>query len=355
MTNTSNASTPKRHEVPVEMTWDLTPIYADETAWEADFLRQESQISGFEAFQNQLSSPQSLLQCLQFRDETSQQIGRLYSWSSLRKAEDNADSTNQARYDRMQGLWARRAAATAFIEPEILAIAAENLQEMLEKEAGLQLYEYYFETLERRRPHTRTGEVEEVLAQFSETMGASEAAFRMFDYADLKFPLVHDENGAETELTHGKYINFLQSRDRRVRQEAFQTMHGEYLKWRNTLAATLGGAVKAHVAAAKIRHYPSVLHAELGPDAIPVAVYHNLISTVRERLPVLHRYLRLRKKLLGLEELEMWDLYVPMIEGVERSIPFDEGRRIVTEAAKPLGEQVGGILEEGFASRWIDV
>ena len=226
---------------------------------------------------------------------------------------------------------------------------------MIESEDGLKLYAYYFETLERERAHTRTGEVEEVLAQLAETRGACQNAFRMFDNADLKFPNVRDENGDEQELTHGKYINFLQSRDRSVREAAFRAMHETFESWRNTTAATLSGTIKAHVAMARIRKYPSVLAMELGPDAIPTEVYTNLIETVHQRLPVLHRYLQLRKKLLGLDELQMWDLYVPMIANVEREVPFSEGKSLVLTSIEPLGKDITGIIRRGFEQRWIDV
>ncbi len=347
--------TPKRAEVPVEMTWDLSVVYPDPGAWEADFARLEEGLSAFETFSGQLSDASKLLECLQLSDESGAQIGKLYSWASLSKAGDNADSNAQSRYDRAVGLYSRRAAATSWIEPEILSLPPDRLRAMIEQEDGLKLYAYYFQTLERERAHTRSAEVEEVLAQLSEPLGAAQTAFRQFDNADLKFPPVLDENGQEQELTHGKYINFLQSNDREVRERAFRAMHGEFYKWRNTLAATLGGTVKSHVALSRVRGYDSVLNMELDPDAIPTSVYLNLLSTVRERLPVLHRYLRLRKKRLGLDELKMWDLYVPIVENVERKIAFEDGKKLVLDSITPLGTEPARIIRRGFDERWIDV
>ena len=347
--------TPKRSELPLEMTWDLTLIYSSDEQWEADFARIEATLPAFAAFSGQLAHATTLLQCLQMRDESGAQIGKLGSYASLSKAGDNADSLAQSRYDRINGLYSRRAAATSFIEPQILAIPSETLKSLLEEEEALKLYEYYFETLERERAHTKSAEVEEVLAQLSEPMSAAQAAFRQFNNADLKFPAITDENGQEQELTHGKFINFLQNTDQSVRERAFKTMHGEFFKWRNTLASTLGGTVKTHVALSRVRGYASVLSMELGPDAIPTNVYTNLISTVHERLPVLHRYLRLRKKRLGLDTLKMWDLYVPIVENVERTIAFEEGKRLVLESIKPLGEIPRQIIARGFEERWVDV
>jgi len=351
----SPKTTPKRADVPVEMTWDLSLMYPDAGAWESDFSALEANLPAFAEFSGHLSDGAKLLEVLKLRDQSGAQIGKLYSWASLSKAGDNADSNAQSRYDRIVGLYSRRAAATSWLEPQILALDPQTLRSLSQTTPGLQQYDYYFQTLERTRAHTRSAEVEEVLATLSEPLGAAQTAFRQFDNADLKFPPVLDENGVEQELTHGKYINFLQSNDRAVRERAFRAMHGEFFKWRNTLAATLGGTVKSHVALARVRGYDGVLNMELDPDAIPTSVYTNLLSTVRERLPVLHRYLRLRKKRLGLSELKMWDLYVPIVENVERRISFDDGKRLVLDSIAPLGEGPTQIIRRGFEERWIDV
>ena len=352
---TETKTLPKRSDVPVEMTWDLTHIYDSPADWETEFNALENQLPDFDAFKGTLNQAKKLLECLTLRDETGKIISKLYSWASLSKSGDNADPDAQARFERISGLYSRRAAATSFIQPEILTIPAPDLARMIGDEDGLKLYQYYFETLERERAHTRSGEVEEVLAQLAETRGACQNAFRMFDNADLKFPNVRDENGDEKQLTHGNYVDFLQSSDAKVRENAFRAMHQTFEGWRNTTAATLGGTVKSHVAMARIRNYPSVLQMELDPDAIPTSVYTNLIDTVHQRLPVLHRYLRLRKKLLGLDELQMWDLYVPMIANVERKIPFNEGKTLVLDSVQPLGGDVAAVIRRGFEERWVDV
>ncbi|MBV9469216.1 MAG: oligoendopeptidase F, partial [Abitibacteriaceae bacterium] len=347
---------PKRIEVPTELTWDLSVVYADDAAWEADFARVESMMGSFPAMQDAfIQSAQNLLQCLQLRDEIGTVFGRVRSYASLRRSEDNGNAEAQARSDRSQMLGTRLASATAFIEPQILSLSPEQLRDFAAQEPGLKLYDYYFETLERRRPHVRSAEVEDVLAQAQEAMNGTDTVFALFNNADLKFPPVHDENGQEAELSHGRYLSFLENRDRRVREEAFRTMHGEYFKWRNTLAATLSGAIKANVCNARVRHYESALQAALAPDDIPVEVYHNLISTVRERLPVLHRYLRLRKKLLGLEDLQMWDLYVPMVADIDRPVPYEQAQKMVRDAVQPLGSKYAQVLQQGFESRWVDV
>lgn len=347
---------PKREQVPVELTWDLSVVYADDASWERDFTRLETMIEPFAGLQSTLAaSPQNVLRALKLRDDSGVLYYQLRSYAHLRQSEDNANSEAQARADRVDMLGTRRAAATAWIEPEILSIPSEQLREFMAQESGLKLYEYYLQTLEVRRPHVRSAEVEDVLAQASEPMYGSSGVFTLFNNADLKFPKIKDERGEEVELTKGRYINFLESGDRRVREEAFRAMHDTYKTWRNTLAATLSGGVKAHVCNARVRSYESSLHAALGENEIPVGVYHNLLSTVRERLPVLHRYLRLRKKLLGLPDLQLWDLYVPMIQEVDKSMTYDEGSKVVLDSSQPLGADYCGILKRGFNERWVDV
>jgi oligoendopeptidase F len=305
--------------------------------------------------QGKLNDASTLLRGLQMQDEVGTLFSQLYSYASLRRSEDNANPDAQARVDRVRMLGTRLSSATAFVEPEILAIEPQQLRDFIEQENGLKLYEYYLQKLERRRPHVRTPEVEEVLALAHEATGGTSTVFKLFNDADLKFPNVLDDQGNEAELTHGRYIKFLESQKRDVREGAFKTMHGEYSKWRNTLAASLSGAVKANVFNARVRKYESALHAALSPDEIPTEVYTNLIGAVRERLPVLHRYLRLRKKLLGLDDLQMWDLYVPMVKEVEREIPYEEAKRSVAQSLQPMGEQYLRVLDRAFNERWIDV
>ena len=355
MQNTSTAL-PKRHELPVELTWDLTLIYPTQDDWEADFSRAEAQLAEFAQFNGKLGeSAQSLLDALQLRDESGKLFSQLYSYASLRHSEDTADAARQTLADRVDMLGTRYAAAIAFIEPQILETSSEKLNELISQNSGLELYRYYFETLERRRTHVRSAEVEDVLALAGEPLGSASNAFGMFNNADLKFPNIKDENGNEVELTKGRYIQFLESPDRRVRQDAFQLMHGEYARWKNTLAATLAGSVKGDVFGARVRGYESALDAALQPDDIPTSVYHNLISTVRERLPVLNRYMSLRKKLLGLDELQLWDLYVPMVQNVDKPVSYEEAQRDVLAASKAMGGEYTSIVQRAFDERWIDV
>ncbi len=288
---------PLRHEVPVELTWNLDVIYSDDAAWESDYVRLENACAEFAKLTGSLSeNAQRLLHVLAQRDELGIALSQLYSYASLRRSENNADAGAQAKADRANMLYTKYGSATAWVEPEILAMPSSQVRDFLESESGLQTYAYYLETLERRRPHVRSSEVEDVLAQAGEAMHATGTVFKLFNNADLKFPKVRDDEGREVELSQGRYLSFLESRNRKVREEAFRTMHGAYFNWRNTLAANLAGTIKAHVFNARVRGYESALHASMESNDIPVPVYGNLVSTVRERLPVLHRYLRLAQK-----------------------------------------------------------
>ena len=354
-TETLKKATPTRAEVPVEMTWDLSVVYADETDWDADFTRVEKQLEAFAGKPGTIKSAAALLETLRARDEVSQLFEQLYSYASLRRSEDNANATSQARMERVRMLATRLSAALSFIEPEILAMPPEKIAEFIREEPALSLYEYFLSKLEKQRAHVRSDDVEEVLALSHEATGSTSTIYKMFGDADLKFPDVRDADWKETELTHGRYVKFLESQNRRVREDAFRTMHGEYSRWKNTLAASLAGAVKSDVFYARARRYESALDAALAPDEIPTTVYTNLIAAVRERLPVLHRYLRLRKKMLNLDELQMWDLYVPMVKSVEKTMPYKEACDEVSQSLQPLGEGYGRVLAGAFQSRWIDV
>jgi oligoendopeptidase F len=338
------------------LTWDLSLVYRSTEDWECDFARVEAQLPFFEEANGTLhQSPRKLLEVLRQRDESGTLYTQVRSWASLKKSEDNANSEAQGRLDRADMLGTRLQAAIAWIEPQLLALPAGALAEFVESEPELAEYTYYFETLERRRAHIRSAEVEDVLAQAGDALDTPHGVFSLFNNADIKFPKIKDESGDEVELTKGRYIQFLESPDRSVRENAFATMHGEYSKWRNTLAATLSGAVKTNVFSARVRNYESALDAALQPDAIPTSVYHNLISTTRERLPVLHRYLRLRKKLLGLDELGLWDLYVPMIEAVDSRVEYATAMRDVLAAAQPMGAEYVATVGRAFDERWVDV
>jgi oligoendopeptidase F len=243
----------------------------------------------------------------------------------------------------------------AYIVPEILAVDVEKINGFLKEKPELKLYEHALEEINLQRPHVLSAEQEALLAEAGEVMGASSSIFGSLNNADLEFPAIKDENGEEVEVTHGRYSRFLESADPRVRHDAFKAVYDTYGKFRNTFASTLGAQVKKDNFYARVRKYDSARHAALAANNIPESVYDNLVGTVNDNLNLLHRYVKLRKKVLGVNELHMYDLYTPLVKDVKMDVSYDEAREYVLNGLAPLGEEYQNILKEGFENRWVDV
>ena len=352
----STMTLPKRSDVPVDLTWNLESVFTTPEAWEQAFQRIEEELPKLSAYEGKLgSSAQTFYEALQLDDTLSQALGKLHVYASLRSDEDTSNSTNLGRVSRTMMLGAKAAATTAFMTPEILAIPQERIESFLREDTRLELYRHLLDELLRRKPHVRSAEVEALLAEMSEPLAAPSQVFNMFNNADLKLPTIQDADGKDAELTKGNYVLFLEHHNRRVRKDAFEAMHSTFSKHRNTLAATLNGQVKGQIFGARARHYDTALEAALDGNNIPVSVYDNLVDTVHGNLGVLHRYLRLRKKLLGMDDLHMYDLYVPMVGEVEYKVSFEQAKETVAKALAPLGADYVEDMVRGFNSRWIDV
>lgn len=334
----------------------MESIYPTNNGWEKDFESVGERLPGLQAFQGKVGeSARSLLGCLKFRDQVEVILERLLVYAYMRRDEDNANPTYQALQDRSTGLASEFSATGSFIVPEIVAIPDETLEAFFKEEPELEVYRQHLAQIVREKAHIRSAEVEELLAQTSEATSGAGNAYQMLNNADLKFPTIRDENGDEVELTKGRYSQFLESSNREVRRAAFEAMYASYGKYKNTIGATYSGSVKRDIFYAKARRYPDSLTASLDSDNIPVEVYDNLVETVNRNLPVLHRYMSLRKKVLGLDELHMYDIYVPLLADVKREIPYQEATETVIEAFAPLGQEYVKIVDDGIKSRWIDV
>lgn len=353
---TVTQTVPRRSELPAEHTWDLTLIYPDEHAWEADVARLESMLPAVAALQGQVgASAANLLRALQLQDEIGVLVSQLYVYASHRKDSDSTDPVGQALEERAGSLYARVSAALAFIEPEILAIPEATLAEWQRNEPGLAVYEYALQELNRRRAHIRSAEVEEVLAQLSDVTRAPGDTFDILTNADLAFPTIADESGQPVQLSHARYGRYMESKDRQVRRDAFKGLYSAFKGVRNTLATTLSAAVRSHVIDARIRNYPSALAAALEPRDIPIDVYHNLVQTINANLPRLHRYMDMRRRLMGLDELRVYDLYASLVPEIDVTVPYAEATATVARAFAPLGAEYRAVIERAFGSRWIDV
>lgn len=347
---------PKRDEIDAKYKWALEHIYEDNEKWEEDFKKVKALSGEIKNFRGTLGeSDEKLLACLKLCDEMLSLNDKVFVYARMRKDEDNSNGFYQALADRAATLATEVYASVSFIVPEIISIPEEKLKGFLEKNEDLRLYKHYIDELLRQKNHTLSEREEELLALSSEIARAPRDIFTMFNNADIKFPVIKDENGEEVELTKGRYISFLENKDRRVRQDAFHALYSSYKKFENTLAASLIGNVKKNRFYSSVRKYGSSLEASLDSDNISVDVYNNLIDTINKNLPLLHRYLRLRKKALKLDELHMYDLYVPIVEEPGKKVPYEEALKMVEQGLQPLGGEYVGYLKEGFESGWIDV
>lgn len=345
----------KRSDIPEKYRWRLEDIYETDAAWEADFNAIQSALPRIGSYKGKLGdSPATLAECLDLVFATEERFERLFVYAHTRRDEDSTNPTYQALHDRAQRLAVELSTTVSFIQPELLQMPQERLDQYLAADE-LKLYRHYLDNIVRNKPHTLSPQEEAILAATWDLAMAPSNVFDMFNDADLKFPFIKDENGQDVEVTHGRYIRLMESKERRVRHDAFKALHGTYYKWRNTIAATYASSVRNDVFYAKMRKHPSALHAALHDDNIPVEVYTNLIDAVHSRLDLLHRYVRLRKKLLGVDELHMYDLYVPLVQAVDFDIPYEEAAEKMLQGLAPLGEEYVRVVRHGLENRWVDV
>jgi len=347
---------PLRKEVPVEETWRLEDIYATDEEWEKEFEEVKKLSAHAAEYQGKLAEgAATLYKALDFQDKLLSRLGKLYTYAHMRYDQDTTNSFYQGFDGRIKNLYAEAASSLSFIVPEILSIEEATIKGFLEEKEELKLYEKALEEINLQRPHVLSAEQEALLAQASEVLDASSNTFGMLNNADLEFPSIQDENGEEVEVTHGRYSRFLESGDQRVRHDAFMAVYETYGKFKNTFASTLSGTVKNHTFNAKVRNYKSARHAALSANNIPEQVYENLVETINEYLPLLHRYIKLRKKVLGVEELHMYDLYTPLVKDVKMEVSYEEAKEYMLKGLAPLGEEYASILKEGLENRWVDV
>jgi len=354
-TTTPNAI-PQRSDIEPKHTWNLADIYPDEKTWEADFARVEKLVEEAGAFVGKLAeSPQILYDCLQLRSRMGQTMYNLSHYAHLARDLDNRASQYQELSDRAINLASKAAAAFSFIEPELLMIDEKQLLDMAGQFPKTDVYDFYIKELIRSRKHIRSQEVEEVLAMSIAVHGAPSNIFTMLDNADLKYGTINDEQGQPVEITKQRYAKFMESQDRRVRREAHETLFKAYQAHVNTLGASLSASVNRDVFATRVRHYDSSLEAALDGDNIPVSVYHSLLDTTEANLAGLHKYVGLRKKLLGLDEIRPYDLICPLFPDQDFEVKYDDAVKKVLEAVKPLGEQYCEDVRHAFGNRWVDV
>lgn len=347
---------PNRKDIPKEKTWDLEDIFSSDEQWEQEFNTIEQLIPQISDYQGKLGeSAETLYKALQFEDEVSMKLGKLYVYARMRYDQDTTNSHYQGLHDRASQLVTKAGKAASFMTPELLSIPEETLTRFLNEHEGLTLYRHAFERLNKKRPHVLTEKEEALLAQAGEVTSAASSTFSMLNNADMKFPTIKDEEGNDVEVSHGRFIRFLQSDDRRVREDAFKAMYATYTNFRNTFASTLSGNVKKNIFQANVRNHESARAAALSKNHIPEVVYDQLVNTVNDNLHLLHKYIDIRKRALGLDELHMWDLYTPIVKDVDMKVSYDEATELMTEGLAPLGDEYVSIVKEGLSNRWVDI
>jgi len=345
-----------RTEIPEATKWHLEDIFSDNDQWEKEFTHIEKLLGEGQKFEGHLAdAPETLIACFEWMDDLSLEIEEVYTYSRMRRDEDNRNAIYQALTDRAGALAVKVSSSASFVVPELLAMPEGRLKEFRATSKEMGLYNHALEDILRKKEHILSSVEEKLLAEVGELAEAPGAIFSMANNADLKFPSIVDETGESVELTKGNFIQFMESDVQGVRKTAFETLYHTYEKQKNTWAATLNSSVKADVFYAKARKYSSAIEASLDDDRVPLKVYDSLIDTVHEFLPQMHRYIQLRKKALKLDELHMYDIYVPIVPETKMSITYEQAKDMLVEGLKPLGPNYIKILEEGFQKKWIDV
>ncbi|WP_033151738.1 oligoendopeptidase F [Pseudobutyrivibrio ruminis] len=345
-----------RDQVKVEDTWNLKDMYASDSDWEKDIkviLGKAEELVKFEG--KVCESADTLLQVLELSAFISEKLEFAYNYAARLFDEDQGNTLHQSMNQKVFSIMAKISSDVSFIDPEILACDEAKLEEFYNKEPKLDLYKKQIKEIQRLKAHTLSAEMEKVVAMTTEMSNTASEVYEAFTNVDMKFPTIKDENGEEVELTHGRFVPFLMSANRRVRKDAFKAYYDTMKGYINTLASSYSGEVKQRVFHSRVRGYSSNLEAAVDANNVSPEVYDNLVKTVNANLDKLHAYVSLRKKCLGVDELHMYDIYTPMIADVAKKVTYKEAQETICKALAVLGDDYVELLKEGFANRWIDV
>lgn len=352
----SNYEILERNKIPNDLKWDLESMYENNDEWNKDYERAVELAKKFESHKgNMTNSSDNLYNALKDKNDLYRLVEHLYSYSHLRLDEDTRLGGSQELSDKGMSLIIDVEDKTSFFIPEILTIDESTIKKYISEKEELKLYEHYIEDILREKDHVLSSREESILAQFGEVANAPQKIYSMLNDADLKFPTINDENNKEIEITSGSFIPLMESKNRDVRKGAFKGLYKTYYSFKNTFAASLSGDLKSNVFNAKIRNYSNTREASLNSNNIPLSVYDNLISVIHNNLDTMYEYMDIRKRVLKLDELHMYDLYVPIVDNVDFSISYDEAVEIVKKALAPLKKEYITAMNGGFDSGWIDV
>lgn len=346
-----------RDQIDSKYKWNIEAMIPDESviSGELETIKKEAEAYGKDFAGRLTESADTLLAAFQKRDDIWRRLEKIYVYARMRRDENNAETKYQAMADQCNSVIAAVSASMAFFTPELLSASEETILAYIDAAPGLEIYRFAICDTMRQKAHILTQAEENILAQMSEITGATNDIFTMLNNADIKFGTIIDEDGDETEVTHGNFIKFMESHDRDVRENAYNAVYDAYKELINTIASAYNYNTKTDVVSARIRKYESARAAALSGDNIPAEVYDNLVAEVHKNLPAMHRYVELRKKLLGVDKLYMYDMYVPLIKLPETSVSFEEGLDIMRDALQPLGEEYLTKMNKGIEEGWIDV
>lgn len=345
----------ERNTIENKFKWTIDEMYPNEEAMDKDIQKLKDLIEESKKYKGTLAdSEENLFQALNISEQASRLLQNLYVYTHMKSHEDTRINKNQANATKTDMLSTELSMATSYMVPEIIAMDSDKLENYLKTEK-LSHYKKYVDDILRLKPHTLNEREEELLAAVSDLSGVPENIYDMLSFADLQFPEIEDEKGEKIRVTHANFSLFLKSKDARVRKDAFEAMYSVYNQYKNTFASTLYGGIKSEIFYAKTRKYESALQGSLFQDNVSVDVYNNLIDAVHENLDTLNDYIDLKKKFLGLDKINMYDLYVPLTENFDMEIPYEKAQEIILEALKPLGEEYLENVKKAFSEGWIDV
>ena len=350
------ADEPKeRDEIATEYKWDLADMYVSTDSWEADILKYNALLPEIESYQGHLGdNGKTLLAAIQKMEEIEMLISDIFVYAGLKSYEDMRVGENSANFSRARTLSTKYNEATSYMRPELLAIPPQKLEKMISATKGLGIYRHFIDEQLRMRNYTLSEAEEKILASASDALGKFSSVYGAFNNADIRYGEIVDAEGNTVELTKARYAAFMSSTDRRVREDAWKGVYGEYERMGNTLAANYEGHVKARVFQAKIRGFDSALQAATYGNAIPTEVYTNLIQAARQGTGPLQRYMEIRRAALGVETLQPWDTSAPIGAETIKDVSFEEAKQIVADALTPLGKEYVTTYWKGFSEGWVD-
>jgi len=350
------SSVPDRSEIETQYKWDLESLYATDEDWEAAYERAETLVADLAAYEGRATDDAETLRAtLETYEDLMRTVANVSSYARMRKDEDTTRDQYQALTARAQSLSSEASSAASFLEPALQELEWDDIEAMIDAEPALAEYEHYFDDVLRMKAHTRSPEVENLLAELSEVTGASGEVYNMLANADMTFPSVEDSEGDDQPVTLNNFTTLQKRPDRDFRQRVYESFYDEWETVRNAVGSAYKNSVKTDVKMAKARNYDTAREAALDGPNVPVSVYDTLVDTVRDNLDALHRHADLKRDAIGADELEMWDLYVPLVQEESPEIEYEQACEYVVDAVSPLGDDYQSRVSEGLDSRWVDV